>query len=164
MLRNLPAPRWWLLVAATSLGAVALALVSQHMYGMQPCPWCVLQRLIFTAIALVAVLGIFWRGAAATLATAFTASLLASAGVAAALWQHFVAAATASCNQTLADKIINGLGLDGLLPDVFEPRASCADAAVNLLGLPYEYWSLALFVLIDLIAAWLFVSQLRKPA
>ena len=164
MLRNVPVPRWWLLVSAISLGAVALALVSQHVYDMQPCPWCVLQRLIFTAIGLVAVLGVFWRGAAATWATALTVGLLASAGMAAALWQHFVAAATASCNQTLADKIINGLGLDGLLPDVFEPRASCADAAVKLLGLPYEVWSLALFVLIDLMAAWLLVSRLRRPA
>ena len=33
------------------LGAVALALVTQHVFGMQPCPWCVLQRLIFVAIS-----------------------------------------------------------------------------------------------------------------
>jgi CheY-like chemotaxis protein len=27
---------------------------------MQPCPWCVLQRLIFVALALVALLGLLW--------------------------------------------------------------------------------------------------------
>jgi disulfide bond formation protein DsbB len=59
-----------------------------------------------------------------------------------------VAAASSSCNLTLADKIVSGLMLDGLLPDVFSPRASCADAAVDLLGLPYEFWSLGLFILI----------------
>ena len=74
--------------------------------------------------------------------------LLALCGVAAALWQHFVAAASASCNLTLADKIVGALRLDALLPDVFSPRASCADAAVNLFGVPYDFWSLALFVLI----------------
>ena len=36
---------------------------------------------------------------------------LSLAGIAAALWQHFVAAASESCNLTLAEKIISGLGL-----------------------------------------------------
>ena len=40
------------------LGAVALALVTQHVFGMQPCPWCVLQRLIFVAISLAALIGL----------------------------------------------------------------------------------------------------------
>ena len=53
---------------------------------------------------------------------------------------------------TLAEKIISGLGLDGSLPEIFQPRASCADAAVKLLGLPYEFWSLALFVLLGVLA------------
>ena len=74
---------------------------------------------------------------------------LSLSGVAAALWQHFVAAASDSCKLTLAERIISGLGLDGSLPEIFQPRASCADAAVKLLGLHYEFWSLMLFVLLD---------------
>ena len=77
--------------------------------------------------------------------------LLALAGAAAALWQHFQAAASASCKQTLADKIVSGwLQLDSLWPDVFSARASCADAAVSLLGVSYDLWSLALFVILGL--------------
>jgi disulfide bond formation protein DsbB len=52
----------------------------------------------------------------------------------------------ASCNLTLADRILNATGLNALLPGVFEARASCADAAVSLLGVPYELWSGALFI------------------
>jgi disulfide bond formation protein DsbB len=33
------------------------------------------------------------------------------------------------------------------LPDVFEARASCADAAVNLFGIPYAMWSALAFVI-----------------
>jgi len=33
---------------------------------------------------------------------------------------------------------------------MFAARASCADAAVNLLGVSYDFWSLALFVAIGL--------------
>ena len=72
--------------------------------------------------------------------------MLAAAGAAAALWQHVVAAKSASCNLTLADRIISGLQLDALLPQVFAATASCADAAVQLFGVPYEFWSGALFI------------------
>jgi protein dithiol:quinone oxidoreductase len=126
-----------------SLAAVGIALVSQHVYGMQPCPWCVLQRLVFVAIAIACAIGLAARRLGSALAL-----LLALGGSAAALWQHFVAAASDSCKLTLADRIVSGLSLDSLLPEVFQARATCADAAVALAGLPYEFWSLALFVLL----------------
>ena len=154
------APRLLLAIALLSLAAVGAALVSQHRFDMQPCPWCVLQRLIFVLIAVVAFGGLAWRSATGRRAVALTLLLLCGVGIAAALWQHFVAAATNSCAMTLADKALAFTRLDGLLPEVFQPRASCADAAVDLLGMPYEFWSLALFVLIE--AAALFVLVKAK--
>jgi protein dithiol:quinone oxidoreductase len=136
-----------IVIAVACLAAVGAALASQHLFDMQPCPWCVLQRLIFVAIAVVCLAGAALPLAAARAGAAVLALLLALAGIAAALWQHFKAAASASCNLTLAEKILSSLQLDSALPDVFAPRASCADAAVNLLGVPYDFWSLALFVL-----------------
>ncbi len=136
-------------VAVLSLAAVAAALVSQHRFEMQPCPWCVLQRLILVLIAAVALLGLASRSVAGHRIAALLLLLFCGAGIAAALWQHFVAAATASCAMTLADRILAFTRLDGLLPEIFQPRASCAEAAVNLLGVPYEFWSLGLFVLIE---------------
>lgn len=146
-------PRTWLaLVALASAASVGAALVSQHVYGMQPCPWCVLQRLVFVLIALLALAGAAWPSAAAQRASAASVALLGAAGAAAALWQHFVAAASASCDLTLADKLMSALGLDAALPEVFAAFASCADAKVNLLGVPYEYWSLALFAAVAAVA------------
>ena len=139
-------------VAFLSLGAVAAALASQHVWAMEPCPWCVLQRLVFVALAAVAVLGLVWRGPAGSRLAGTFALLLAAGGLAAAMWQHFAAARSASCNLTLADRIMNATGLNGLLPGVFEARASCADAAVSLLGVPYDFWSAGLFVLIAVLA------------
>jgi len=140
-------------IALIGLGAVAAALWTQHGLGMEPCPWCILQRLIIVLIVLVALLGLAWRGTAGTLLAGGLIMVLSLAGVAAALWQHFVAATSDSCKLTLAERIISGLGLDGSLPEVFQPRASCADAAARLLGVPYEFWSLALFVLMGLMAS-----------
>ena len=135
------------------LAAVGLALVSQYYYDMQPCPWCVLQRVIYLAVALASIIALAQRQIGAVLAL-----LLSLCGAAAALWQHFVAAASASCKLTMGDRIVSAIGLNTALPDVFEARASCADAAVKVLGVPYEVWSLLLFAALAVSA----VMLLRK--
>ena len=134
---------WLLAIAGLCIAAVAAALVTQYQFDMQPCPWCILQRLLFVVIAFLALAGALLPG---RWLFAGLGVLAALSGIAAALYQHFVAAKSTSCNLTLADKIVSGLGIDRALPAVFEVKASCADAAVNLAGLPYEFWSLALFV------------------
>jgi disulfide bond formation protein DsbB len=85
-------------------------------------------------------------------AFAAVALLLAAAGVAAAVWQNQVAAKSASCNLTFADRVVNALHVESIAPWLFQIKASCADAAVTMLGLPYEMWSLALFVVLVLAA------------
>jgi protein dithiol:quinone oxidoreductase len=148
---------WLVAIAASSFGAVAVALVTQHVFDMQPCPWCVLQRLVFVAVGMLALAGLAWRSPLGQRALPLLLLLLCSAGIAAALWQHFVAAASASCNLTLADRIVSGLRLDALLPSVFQATASCAEAAVKLIGVPYEFWSLAMFIAIEAAALLLLV-------
>lgn len=148
MILRLSRPQWLLAVAAASVGVVGFALTTQHVFGMEPCPWCVLQRLIYLTIALVALLA--WlldrRPGGRTLGWALP--LLAAAGLATALWQHFVASKSTSCALTFADRVVSATTLDEMLPGVFQPRASCADAAVNLLGVPYELWSALMFTLL----------------
>ena len=148
-------------VALVSIAAVVAALVSQHVFGMEPCPWCVLQRLIFVAIALACGLGLLWRAVAGRVIAALLVLGLSLSGMASALWLHFVASKSQSCNLTLADRIIVALRLDTLLADVFSPRASCADAAVDLLGVPYTFWSLGLFVVLAVVAVTL-LSRVRR--
>jgi protein dithiol:quinone oxidoreductase len=155
---------WLFAIAALCFAAVGAALVTQHVYDMQPCPWCVLQRLIFVVIGAVALLGLAWRSALGQRLLPLVLLLLSGCGIAAALWQHLVAAASASCNRTLADRIVSGLGLDAMVPYVFEATASCAEAAVDVLGLPYEFWSLGLFIAIDSAALWLLVRERRGSA
>ena len=160
-------------ITAVCLAAVGAALVAQHQFNMQPCPWCVLQRVIFLAIAMAALLGgllsAFLSGYMNALEPTRKSNLLFSAlvdvlatcGMAAALWQHFVAAATASCNLTFAERVISALGLDERWPEVFSAYASCKDAAVNLFGVPFEFWSLALFAAITMAAMQLLVKAAR---
>jgi disulfide bond formation protein DsbB len=117
---------------------------------MQPCPYCILQRVIFVVIALLCLVGAFTPGHIRQ-GFAGLAAVLAVLGGAAAVYQHFVAAKSASCNLTLADKIINALDIEALWPTVFAVRGSCADAAVSILGVPFEFWSLALAAVIAVV-------------
>jgi disulfide bond formation protein DsbB len=137
----------------TSLAAVAAALVAQHAFGVKPCPWCVMQRGVFLLIALVAGLSWLLKGmrplrSAGLLLTA----VLGVAGLAAAAFQHEVASKLASCDMTLADRLLTALDLENLLPSVFMVTASCSEAAAyRLLGLPYEVWSGLLFAAISIV-------------
>lgn len=136
-------------VGVLSLAAVGAALVSQHAYGMLPCPWCILQRVIFLLVALLCFAALAVRSLVASQGLATLAALASISGVAAAVYQNQVAAQSFSCNLTLADKIISALDLERIWPFVFRIEASCADAAVDLLGLPYEYWSGGLFAVLS---------------
>jgi disulfide bond formation protein DsbB len=151
--------RTLLAIALGCFGAVVAALVTQHVFDMQPCPWCVLQRLIFVVIGIVALVGMAWHSWLGRRLLPLLLLALAGCGVAAALWQHFVAAASASCNLTLADRIVSGLQLDALLPPVFQATANCAEAAIDLAGIPYEFWSLALFIAVETAVVWMMVRE-----
>lgn len=137
-------------MALLCLAAVAIALVSQHVFDMQPCAWCVLQRLIFIAIAAVCWLGLLAGRIAAGLRrlAALAAVLLSAAGVATAWYQYSVAASLFSCDMTFADRFMVKSGLDAALPWLFGIYASCMDARVDLLGIEYALWGLGLFVAI----------------
>jgi len=136
---------------AGSLAAVGAALVSQYAFDMQPCAWCVLQRLIFLIIAGVSALAIWLRQPMARAALGGSNILLAASGIASALHQHFVAADITSCRLSLAEKIIGStLHLDTLLPFVFGIRVGCSAGATTMLGVPYEFWSLTAFGLLVL--------------
>ena len=139
-------------IGVLCIAALGAAWVSQHLFGMQPCPWCVLQRAIFGLMALQS-LAAWWllKRPWALTAMSLTGLVTALGGAKAAHWQHFVATQQ-SCVMTLADHIISFLALDALWPSMFSATASCAEAAVDLFGLPYEFWSLGLFLL--LAAAW----------
>lgn len=133
------------LMALACFGSVAGALVAQHHFHMQPCPWCILQRAIFIAIGLVSTVGALLPSHLLRRVLSGLIGLLAVGGGAAALYQNLVASKSASCDLTLADRIISGLKLDATWPEIFEVRASCAEAAAKILGVPFELWSFALF-------------------
>jgi disulfide bond formation protein DsbB len=147
------------LIAAVSVAAVAGALVAQHAFGMQPCPWCIFQRVLYLGLAVVALLGWLIPGRLAIVAAALGVLALAAGGLASAVFQHQVAAKDSSCAFTFADRFLSATGLESLVPWLFQVTATCMDAAqARLIGLPFEVWSGALFALLGL-ASFLLISR-----
>lgn len=133
-------------IAFVSFGAVGTALLSQHVFDMLPCAWCIFQRLIFIVIGVVAMLGAIVPVRPIKRLALILTLMLSLIGVAAAWHQWTVAAAEFSCDQTLADRIVSGSGLDASMPWLFGIYATCMDAAVSILGLDFAAWSLLLYV------------------
>ena len=141
------------LVAMLSFSSVAVALISQYVFDMQPCAWCVFQRLLYLVIGAVALLLTVVTPTRLRLAIGSASILAASiAGVTSAWYQEKVAANNFSCAQTFADQIMTKSGLDAAVPWLFGIYASCMDARVKLLGIEYAWWSLAMFTLLGIVA------------
>jgi len=150
-------------VAVAGLAAVGAAVATQAFLGMLPCPWCVFQRLMYVLVAVLALLAA-WGPKAGRLPLIGLALVADAWGLGAALWQQFYASKSPSCDMTLADRVVSGLKLDGLFPDVFMALASCADATVPLLGVSYAAWSALLFTALGATLVWAlrFVLRARR--
>jgi disulfide bond formation protein DsbB len=152
-------------IGVGSLLALGVALVAQHAFGIEPCPWCVIQRMVVIAIAVLALVGAGLAGIApraAPAAGAVAVLALAVGGVVAAWHQHTVAAKQLSCAFTWADRTLMSLQLDALWPSLFRVGATCADAAqALLLGLPFEAWSGVWFGLVAIAAVSALAVALR---
>jgi protein dithiol:quinone oxidoreductase len=153
-------------IGVGSLLALGVALIAQHGFGIEPCPWCVIQRLVVIVVAIVALVGaglagVAPRGAPAVAALGIVG--LATGGMLAAWHQHTVAAKTLSCAFTWADRTLMSLQLDAIWPSLFKVGATCADAAqALLLGLPFEVWSGVWFGLVAVAALYAMVLAVRR--
>ena len=153
-------PQVLTLVALLAIGAVATAVVAQYMFDMQPCPWCVLQRFIYIVVAVLALAGAFLSNRARRVAIVL-ALVGTLSGIASALYQQLHAVNEASCDLSLAERITTALHLDRMLPQLFIAYASCADAAVSVLHVPFAVWSCAMYVILALLLAWTLRASMR---
>jgi protein dithiol:quinone oxidoreductase len=153
-------PQVLAIIGLLALASVGLAALAQYAFDMQPCPWCVFQRLVYIVVGVLALLAAALPGLArrAVVGLAFLGGLV---GIASALWQQLHAVNENSCDLSLAERVIAKLQLDSLLPQLFEARTSCADAAVSVLGVPFAVWSCAMFVILALLLAWTFRAAAR---
>ena len=150
------------LCAFASLGGVAVGLVLQHQFGMEPCAWCVVQRMFYVLVGGFSLAALALGGMPiAALGAMLLADLSATLGLASALFHQLLAARPAGCGIAIADKFLMATSLHEHLPWLMNPTAMCDEANQPLLGVPFAVWSIALFTLLLIGVGFALVGALR---
>ena len=141
------------------LGLLGYALVLQHLDGLDPCPWCVVQRLGFIGIGLVALVAALHRpGPAGTAVYAFFGGLVATAGAAAAgyhIWIQSDPVRAMACAGSPVERFLDASKIGKMIPPLLQYDGLCTPKSWKFLTLSIPEWSLLWFaiLLVALIAS-----------
>ena len=153
-----PLPR--LAFAAIFVACAALlgfGLYLQHGVGLDPCPMCILQRVAFVAVGIVALVAAI-HGPLATGARIYAGFVvlfaLTGAGIAGrhSFLQRFPNPAT-SCGVEL-EFLLENFPLAQALPKIFGGTGECSKVSWKFLGISIPEWALLWFVAFAAIAVW----------
>ncbi len=147
-------------------GLIGFALYLQHYQYQDPCPLCLLQRLVY-----IALMGVFLvaaiHGPGRVGAMIYGGLLLIVAGIGTAIaarhvWlQHLPPELVPECGPGL-EFTLRKYPLFQALEKVFAGTGQCAEAGWSFLGLTIAGWSLVWFVLLGGFAAYLTVLARRR--
>jgi disulfide bond formation protein DsbB len=145
-----------MLLAGGCAAALAVSMFVQHVLGLAPCSLCVLQRLTFTAVLLLALpLATAPRapGTSGLLGVAIGAAALTGAGIAAyQVWLQTFARVVPRCGRGLS-AYLDGLPFEAQLEWFVAAEGDCSKPVMLLNVVSMAELGLAAFVLI-LFAAW----------
>ena len=159
-------PRWgYALGFLACAGLIGIALYLQFYEHQDPCPLCIVQRVVYTvlmAVFLVAAL----HGPGRTGAIIYGALQIATTAVGAAVagrhvWlQHLPPERVPECGPGL-EFTLRKFPLFQALEKVLAGSGQCAEAGWTLMGLTIAGWSLVWFLLLGIFSAYLAVLALR---
>lgn len=134
------------------IAALAAAYYLEYEYMLAVCPLCVLQRIVFYALAFVFLLGVlakinkYWRYPYALLIMLFSSLGLLFAGR--QLWlQYFAPPQEISCSASL-QRLIQVHPILDALKIAIVGSGECAEIDFTILGLSLAGWSLLLFAVL----------------
>ncbi|UGQ46265.1 disulfide bond formation protein B [Massilia endophytica] len=146
-----------LATAAVSFGLIGVALYLQHAMNMLPCPLCVIQRYLFIAIGIGALIGAFSQkpklGAGI--------GLLAALGGLGVVGKHLYVLAHPglSCGIDPLETALNKIPTATALPFLFQADGLCENATDALFGLSIPQWSAVWFGILTLTLIWVLLRR-----
>lgn len=151
--------RLFLFIFLTSAGLLAFALYLQAVKHLLPCPLCVVQRMAYWLVGLIALLAFLHNPQ--TLGRRLYSGLVALfaivGGAVAAhhIWimQHTT---PGGCRISPEEVFLNALPLAQWWPRMFAANGDCALVSWEFLSLSIPHWSLLFFVLFAVLAVYLF--------
>lgn len=146
---------WFLLVALICAGLLGFAFYVQYALFEDPCPLCILQRLAFIWIGLIALVAAIHdpRGVGRTLyAALMVLGGLAGAFVAARhVWlQNLPPDQVPECGMGL-NYMLETMPLGDVLSQVFHGSGECAHIGWTFAGLSMPWWTLIWYIVLTVI-------------
>src|SRR3974377_1460955 len=135
------AGRMFTLLFLACIAIIAYALYLQHYKDLDPCPWCIAQRLDYIALGIV----VF----------SFLIALLAIAGGAAATYHIYLQSdpeRANACTGSVLEKMLDASRLGKMIPPLLQYDGPCTLKPWSMLGLSVPEWFLV-GVLLVLIGA-----------
>jgi disulfide bond formation protein DsbB len=161
------ASRWLYLAGALTIaGLLGAALYLQHVMRQDPCPLCMVQRVIFIAMLTVFVIAFLHNPKrAGEKAYAALIGLLALGGVGVAgrhIWiQHLPKDEVPACGPGL-DYMLENFPMAEVLQELMHGSGECAAKGWTFLALGIPEWSLAWYVLLGVWATGIAFGRPRK--
>ncbi len=131
---------------------IAYALYLQHVKDLDPCPWCIVQRLGYIAIGLLALIAALWRPAGFGIGVfSLLAALLAIGGGAAATYHIYLQRdpeRANACTGSALEKMLDASHIGKMIPPLLQYDGPCTLKPWSMLGLSVPEWSLVGFILV----------------
>lgn len=146
-------------ISLISFALIGFALYLQHVMEMRPCPLCVIQRYLFLAIGVCALVGAIGGKVRAGAILA----LLAAIGGLVTVGKHLYVIANPgfSCGIDPMETMLNKIPTAEYLPWLFRADGLCEGATDAILGLAIPQWSAVWFVVLTVLLGWVLLRQPR---
>jgi disulfide bond formation protein DsbB len=146
------AARVFTLVFLVAFGLVGFALYLQHARNLDPCPWCIVQRIGLLVVGLIALVAALHRpGRSGTIFYSVLGGAVAIAGAAAGayhVWLQSDPVRAAKCVGSPVERILDATGIGRWAPPLLQYDGPCSLKPWDLLGLSIPEWSAAWFVIL----------------
>ena len=157
MLNRITARKWNLFVSVCCASLLAYAIYKQYVDYLEPCPLCILQRVAFLWMGLLALLAAIHNPArAGQRFYAWLITLGAVIGAALAgrhIWlQHLPADQVPECGPGL-NYMLENFPLTEVFATVLQGSGSCAETKWSFLGLSIPMWTLVWFIIPPLLSS-----------
>ena len=158
MLKMFTPRSWYLFVGLCCASLIGFALYNQYVDYLDPCPLCILQRLVFIWMGVCALLAAIHNpGKTGQRIYAWLVGIGASLGTFIAgrhVWlQNLPADEVPECGPGL-NYMLENFPLSEVLSTVFYGSGSCAEVIWSFAGLSMPMWTLAWYIGLGLATLW----------
>ena len=142
--------RIFTLVFLACLAILGFGLYLQHVEHLYPCPLCIVQRLLFIAVALISLIAALHRAGplTATIYAMFGAATAVGGAVVAGYHIYLQAdeARANACTGSVVERFLDQTDIGSWIPPLLQYEGPCTLKPWSFLGLSIPEWSLICFI------------------